>query len=90
MTHIARSNVYWPSINADIADYVKHCTICAKHKASQAVQPMLSHDIPNGPWHELAADCLIHFGNYYLLIADPFSKYLFIFRVHSKTSDSIT
>ena len=23
MTHVARSNVYWPSIDADIADYVK-------------------------------------------------------------------
>ena len=79
MTHIARSNIYWPCIDADIADYVRCCTISAKHKASQAVQPMLPHDIPDGPWQELAADHFTHFGKDYLLIADPFSKYPFIF-----------
>ena len=49
MTHIARANVYWPDINANIADYVRRCTICTKYKASQTVQPMLLHDIPDGP-----------------------------------------
>ena len=52
MTHTARSNVYWPGIDVDIVDYVKHCTICTKHKASQAVQPMLPHDIPDRSWQE--------------------------------------
>ena len=90
MTHVARSNIYWPGIDADIADYVRCCSICAKHKASQAVQPILPNDIPDGPWQELALDYFIHFGKDYLLITDPFSKYPFIFKVHSKTSDSIT
>ena len=53
MTQRARSNIYWPSIDADIADYVRHCIICAKQKASQTVQLMLPHDIPDGPWQEL-------------------------------------
>ena len=56
MIHIAKSIVYWSGIDAEIADYVKHCTICAKYKASQAVQPMLPSGIPGGPWQELAAD----------------------------------
>ena len=30
----ARKAVYWPSINADIVNYVCWCTICTKHKAS--------------------------------------------------------
>ena len=29
-----REAVYWPSIDADITDYVFQCTICTKHKAS--------------------------------------------------------
>ena len=90
MTHIARSNIYWPSIDADIADYVRCCTICAKHKASKAVQPMLPCDVPDGPQQELATNFFTHCGKEYLLIADPFSKYPLIFKVHSKTSDSIT
>ena len=90
ITHIARSNVLLPHIDANIADYVRHCTICAKHKTSQAVKPMLPPEVPNGPWQELAANYFTHCGKEYSLIADPFSKYPFISKVHSKTSDSIT
>ena len=60
MTHITRANVYWPGIDANIADYVRRCTICTKHKASQTVQPMLPCDIPDGPWQELAANYFTH------------------------------
>ena len=89
MMHLVRSNISWPGIDMDIADYVRSCTICAKCKASQTIQPMLSHDIPDGPWQELAADYFTHFNKDYLLIADPLSKYSFIFKVHSKTSECI-
>ena len=89
MTHIARANVYWPGIDADIADYVRRCIICAKHKASQTVQPMLQRDIPYRPWQELAKDYFTHKGKEYLLIADTFSKYPFIYKIHSKTTYSI-
>ena len=69
------------------------CTICAKYKASQTVQPHVTvrhtrqtmSDIP-----ESAADYFTHKGKDYLLIADTFSKYSFIYKVHSKTSDSVT
>ena len=89
MTHIARSNVYWPGIDTDISDYVRRCTICTKYKASQATQPMLPRDIPDSPWQELAADYYTHKSKDYLLVADTFSKYPFIYKVHSKTTDSI-
>ena len=49
MMHLARSSIYWPGINTDITDYVRHCTICAKHKTLQAIQLMLPRDIPDGP-----------------------------------------
>ena len=89
MTHLARSNVYWPGIHADIADYVSHFTICAKHKVLHTIQLMLPHNIPDGPWQELTADYFTHSNKDYLLIADTFGKYPFIFEVHSKTYDSI-
>ena len=89
MIHFARSNIYWPGIDADIADYVRQCTICAKHKALQTIQPMLPCNIPDGPCQELAADYFTHSNKDYLLIADLFSKYTFIFKAHSKTPDCI-
>ena len=45
----ARESVYWPGIDADIADYVSQCTIYTKHKASLPTLPMLPRDIPDGP-----------------------------------------
>ena len=80
MMHVARSTGYWPGIDADIADCVRCCTICAKHKALQTVQPMLPCDIPDGPWQELAVDYFTYSNKDYLLIADPFSKHSFIFK----------
>ena len=42
--------VYWPGIDANIADYVKRCAICIQHKVSLPAQPILPWDIPNGLW----------------------------------------
>ena len=89
MTHLARSTVYWQGIDADIVDYVRHCTTCAKHKALQSVHPVLPCNIPDGPWQEIAADYFTHYSKNYLLIADSFSKYPFLYSVHSKTADSV-
>ena len=37
-------------------DYVKIWPICAKHKATQVTLPMLSRDIPDSPWQDLATN----------------------------------
>ena len=37
MRHFSQNTVYWPGIDADIADYVNHCKTCTQHKAKQAV-----------------------------------------------------
>ena len=89
MTHLARSSMYWQGINSDIIDYVRQCTTCAKHKALQSVQPMLPRDVPEGPWQEIATDYFTHSSKDYLLIADTFSKYSFVYSIHSKTHNSL-
>ena len=72
-----RGAIYWPGIDAYIADHIHQCTICTKHKASPPAQLMLPRDIPDGPWQEIAADYFTHKGKEYLLICDLFSKYPF-------------
>ena len=89
MTHFSRSTVYCQGIDADRVDYVRHCTSCAKHKALQSVQPMLPCDVPDGPWQGIVANYFTHSHKNYLLIADTFSKYPFLYDIHSKTADSI-
>ena len=84
------NTVYWPGLDADIADYVNHCKTCTQQKAKQAVQPMLPRDMPDFPWQELAADFFTHNHKEYLLIANTFSKYPFVYQTSSKTAKSIT
>ena len=56
----------------------------------QAIQPMLPRDIPEGPWQDLEADFFQHNNSEYLLIADRFSKYPFLYKVSSKAAEQIT
>ena len=64
-------------MDTDIIEYVKHCKICTKHKATQAIQPMIPKDVPEGPWQDLAADFFQNNNTEHLLIADTFIKYPF-------------
>ena len=89
MRHLSQHTVYWPGLDADIANYDNHCKTCTQHKAKQAVQPMLPRDVPDSPWQELAADFFTHNHKEYLLIADTFSKYPFVYQTSSKTAESI-
>ena len=79
------STLSWPWIDANIADYVKRCFKCIQHMTSQTTQSMLTGDILMVCGKEL----LIFFsldGHDHLLICDPFSKYLFLFKVPIKTA----
>ena len=89
MQLLARLTFYWHGIDADITDYIKRCKICTKHKATQAVQAMLPRDVPDRPWHDLTADFFHVSGKEYLLLADTFNKYSFIYKTLSKTTDFI-
>ena len=84
-----REAVYWPAIDSDISDYVCRCTICTKHKASLPAQPMLPRDIPDGPWQDIAADYMTFKSHEYLIICDMWSKYPFVFKVMSKSAQSL-
>ena len=81
----AREGVYWPGINADIADYVRRYTICTKHKGSLPAEPMLPWNIPEYLW-QITADYFHHKGKECLLICNLFSKYPFLFQVTSKSA----
>ena len=84
-----REAVYWSGIDADIANYVHQCTICTKHKASLPTQPMLPRDVPDGPWQEIAVDYLTHQSKEYVPICDLFSKYPLLYKVFTKSAQSL-
>ena len=50
---------------------------------------MLPRDVPDGPLQEIAADYLTHQGKEYLLICNVFSKYPFLYKVTTKSAQSL-
>ena len=50
---------------------------------------MLLRDVPDSPWQDLAANFFTYNHRDYLLIADTFSKYPFVYQISSKSADSI-
>ncbi|XP_037502949.1 uncharacterized protein K02A2.6-like [Rhipicephalus sanguineus] len=82
---IARSHVWWPGIDNDIANSVKSCATCqAQHRASQPVQPF-----PQRPWSRLHIDFGGPFLKHtFLVIVDAFSKWIEVFPVSSTSADA--
>ena len=85
----AREAVYWHGIDADIANYVNQCTICTKHKASPPPQPIFPRDVPDGPLQDIATGYMTPICQEYLIICDAFSKYPFVFKVTTKSAQSL-
>ena len=57
---------------------------------AQSTKPMQPRDIPDGPWQEIIADYLTHKGKDYLLICNLFSKNPFLYRVPTKSVQSLS
>ncbi|XP_055604664.1 uncharacterized protein K02A2.6-like [Uranotaenia lowii] len=76
MKAIARSYVYWPTLDDDIAAYVKSCKNCASAARSPASLPPIPWPKPTGPWSRVHIDYAGPIdGDYFLLAVDAFSKW---------------
>ena len=89
MQQNAKTTVYWKGIDADCKDYAQRCPICIQHAAARTKSPMRVRDVPDGPWIEIAADFFHQNGNTYLLIADTFSKFPFMFKMQTTTATAV-
>ncbi|XP_062704096.1 uncharacterized protein K02A2.6-like [Aedes albopictus] len=83
MKAIARSFVYWPSLDEEIVAYVKSC----KHCASVAKSPPVPWPKPTGPWKRVHIDYAGPIdGDYFLLAVDAYSKWPEIVQTRRITS----
>ncbi|XP_039451539.1 uncharacterized protein K02A2.6-like [Culex pipiens pallens] len=77
---LARENIFWPGMSAQITDVVKECHVCAKFAASQQKPPMQSHAVPIYPWQVVSMD--VFFTSYqrkrhqFLVTVDHYSDYI--------------
>ena len=89
----AKSTVYWPGIEADCEAFARSCVTCIEHSNNERRSPMISRDVPDGPWIDIAADFFdIKLQGHtvkFLLIADYFSKYPFLFEMRKTTTELV-
>eukprot|EP00117_Sycon_ciliatum_P032596 scpid32291/ scgid25245/ Transposon Ty3-G Gag-Pol polyprotein; Gag3-Pol3; Transposon Ty3-1 TYA-TYB polyprotein; Capsid protein; p24; Spacer peptide p3; Nucleocapsid protein p11; Ty3 protease; p16; Spacer peptide J; Reverse transcriptase/ribonuclease H; p55; Integrase p61; Integrase p58 len=84
----ARTAVWWPGLDAQIADVVQTCEACSKERLVPAA-PLLPQALPARPWQRLAVD-LFHFeGHDYLLTVDYFSRFIEVDQLKSTTSHAV-
>ena len=86
---LARTCMYWSGMEADVMDYIKWCVTCIDN-AKMPVETLHPHEVPAGPWIKVGMDFFQDdSGQKFLIIADYFSKFPFIFPValthHQKT-----
>ena len=80
---LARMCVYWPSMEADITNYIRQCLTCIE-SSNLPVETLQPHEVPPGPWVKIGVDFFQdHLGKKYLIVADYFSKFPYVFPVAS-------
>ncbi|XP_058814254.1 uncharacterized protein K02A2.6-like [Topomyia yanbarensis] len=87
MKAIARSYVYWPSLDVDIVAHVSSCHHCAAVAKSPPRSAPLSWPKPTYPWQRVHIDYAGPIeGEYFLLSVDAYSKWVEIVKTKSTTA----
>jgi len=85
----AKDAFFWPGMVKEIKDYVLHCPISMKHRASNVKEPMVSHETPTRPWQYVHSDIFHLDGKDYLLITDSYSRHFEIDWLPTATSQTV-
>ena len=59
----------------EIQDYVLHCEVCLTHRDSNAKEPLMPHEVPQGPYQKLGFDIFSVEGKNYLLTSCYCSRF---------------
>ena len=80
---LARTCIYWPGMEADVMDYIRWCMKCIDN-VKIPVETLWPHEVPARPWIKIGMDFFQDdSGQKFLIVADYFSKFPFIFPVTS-------
>ncbi|XP_070803581.1 uncharacterized protein, partial [Pituophis catenifer annectens] len=89
MKGLARSYVWWPSMDADITEWVGKCQPCQESRSDPPTAPVREWERPQGPWSRIHIDFAGPFhGQTFMVIVDAFSKWLEIKLMKATTTDA--
>ena len=61
------------------------CEPCQVYSNSQQKEPAISMEVPSRSWERIGADLFMQGGRWFLLVADYYSKYPWIFPLMTQT-----
>ena len=75
----AQTSIYWLGLNKEIENHIMCCEPCEVLSRSQQKEPVIPIEIPSRPWQKLGVDLFLHNNLWYIIFADYYSKYPWIF-----------
>ena len=66
----ARQTVYWPGLDRDINSHCDACLQCRENAPSKQKEPLVTSDIPEYPFQNVATDMFQIDGHWYLVYVD--------------------
>ena len=85
MKSIARSYVWWPSLDQEIERTVKSCSQCQSLQAAHPEAPLHPGIWPWQPWDRIHVDFA---GPFFFVVIDPHSKWPEVIELHSTTTQT--
>ena len=85
----ARESMYWPSMNADIRNYIAQCETCRSFENRQAKETLRSHSPTDRPWEKVSADLFTLNGKDYLVVCDYFSNFIEVNYLENTKSSTV-
>ena len=89
MKSVARSCVWWPSLDQNIEDLVKGCIPCQSVKSAPPIAPLHPWIWPSKPWQRIHVDFAGPFlGRMFIVIVDARSKWPEVYEMSSTSTDN--
>lgn len=89
MKSLARMHVWWPNLDVNIEQRVKHCYDCQCARALPPSSPWNSWQWPSRPWQRIYVDFIgPSINQTFLVVVDAYSKWPEVLRMSTTTGTS--
>ena len=90
MKSVARSFIWWPGLDADIALLCATCDVCREHSKLPPKDIQHQWVYPSRPFERIHVDFAEHGQKFYLLAVDAYSKWLEVYELGRDSTTSKT
>ena len=87
MKSLGRMFVWWPGLDNELEEMVRHCDICQRTRATPPVAPLHPWIWPSRPWSRIHIDYAgPYLGHRFLVVVDAHSKWIEVIPMSSTTT----